>query len=153
MQLKDVTPIIKAILEERDKIPRIIDKKRYIPNPQPYHDGNLIRGGIRKALRIIEQAPVVDAMPRWISVEERLPEDEDPVLILVKETEHYGLHKEKSKVYYCQYLAYWDDEEWYTTWCNGCRKITDTANEPNADDYEVTHWMPLPKAPKEESPC
>lgn len=153
MQLKDVTPIIKAILEERDKIPRIIDKERYIPNPQPYHDGNLIRGGIRKALRIIEQAPVVDAMPRWISVEERLPEGEDPVLILVKETEHYGLHKEKSKVYYCQYLAYWDDEEWYTTWCNGCRKITDTANEPNADDYEVTHWMPLPEPPKEESTC
>jgi hypothetical protein len=62
MQLKDVTPIIKAILEERDKIPRIIDHERYIPNPQPYHDGNFMRGGIRKALRIIEQAPVVDAV-------------------------------------------------------------------------------------------
>ncbi len=71
MQLKDVTPIIKAILEERDKIPRTIDKERYIPNPQPYHDGNFMRGGIRKALRIIEQAPVVDAVPvvhgRWES--------------------------------------------------------------------------------------
>jgi len=89
-------------------------------------------------------------VPRWISVEEKLPEGEDPVLILVKETEHYGLNKEKSKVYYCQYLAYWDDEEWYTTWCNGCRKISDTANEPNADDYEVTYWMPLPEPPKEE---
>lgn len=70
MQLKDVTPIIKAILEERDRIPRIIDQERYIPNPQPYHDGNFMRGGIRKALRIIEQAPVVDAVPvrhgRWI---------------------------------------------------------------------------------------
>lgn len=69
MQLKDVTPIIKAILEERDKIPRIIDKERYIPNPQPYHDGDFMRGGIRKALRIIEQAPVADAVPvvhaRW----------------------------------------------------------------------------------------
>ena len=89
-------------------------------------------------------------VPRWISVEERLPEGEDPVLILVKETEHYGLNKDKSKVYHCQYLAYWDDEEWYTTWCNGCRKISDTANEPNADDYEVTHWMPLPEPPEEE---
>ena len=100
------------------------------------------------ALAYIQQLEA--QVPRWISVEERLPEGEDPVLILVKETEHYGLHKEKSKVYYCQYLAYWDDEEWYTTWCNGCRKITDTANEPNADDYEVTHWMPLPEPPKEE---
>lgn len=89
-------------------------------------------------------------VPKWISVEERLPGTEDPVLILVKETEHYGLHKEKSKVYYCQYLAYWDDDEWYTSWCNGCRKISDTAKEPNEDEYEVTHWMPLPKPPKEE---
>ena len=88
-------------------------------------------------------------VPKWISVEERLPGTEDPVLILVKETEHYGLHKEKSKVYYCQYLAYWDDDEWYTSWCNGCRKISDTAKEPNADEYEVTHWMPLPEPPKE----
>ena len=102
----------------------------------------------KDALALIQQLEA--QVPRWISVEERLPEGEDPVLILVKETEHYGLHKEKSKVYYCQYLAYWDDEEWYTTWCNGCRKITDTANEPNADDYEVTHWMPMPEAPKEE---
>ena len=88
-------------------------------------------------------------VPRWISVEERLPEGEDPVLILVKETEHYGLNKDKSKVYHCQYLAYWDDEEWYTTWCNGCRKISDTAKEPYEDDYEVTHWMPLPEPPEE----
>ena len=63
----------------------------------------------------------------WISVEDRLPDGEDPVLIFVKETEHYGFHKEKRKVYYCQYLAY-------------------------ADDYEVTHWMPLPEPPKESRP-
>ena len=62
MQLKDVTSIIAAIIAERDKIPRIVDRERYIPNPQPYHDGNMIRGGIRKALRIIEQSPIVDAV-------------------------------------------------------------------------------------------
>jgi hypothetical protein len=54
MQLKDITPIIAAILMERDKIPR---------NPRSYHDGNMIRGGIRKALRVIEQAPAIDATP------------------------------------------------------------------------------------------
>lgn len=89
-------------------------------------------------------------LPRWISVKDHMPIGEDPVLILVKETEHYGLHKEKRKVYYCQYLAYWDGEEWFTTWCNGCRKITDTAKEPYADDYEVTHWTRLPEPPTEE---
>lgn len=114
-----------------------------------YHAESCAQDKTYDALALIQQ--LEDQVPRWISVEEKLPEGEDPVLILVKETEHYGLHKEKSKVYYCQYLAYWDDEEWYTTWCNGCRKITDTANEPNADDYEVTHWMPLPEAPKEDA--
>ena len=70
MQLKDVTPIIKAILDERNKIPLMINTERYIPNWQPNLNGNAMRGGIRKALRIIEQAPVVDAVPvvhgRWI---------------------------------------------------------------------------------------
>lgn len=69
MQLKDVTPIIKAILEERDKIPVLHNTERYIPHWTPWHAGNFMRGGIRKALRIIEQAPVVDAVPvvhaRW----------------------------------------------------------------------------------------
>lgn len=63
MQLKDVTPIIKAILEERDKIPVLHNTERYIHNWTPWHAGNFMRGGIRKALRIIEQAPVVDAVP------------------------------------------------------------------------------------------
>ena len=62
MQLKDVTPIIKAILEERDKIPLLHNMERYIPNWTPWHAGNFMRGGIRKALRVIEQAPVVDAV-------------------------------------------------------------------------------------------
>lgn len=90
-------------------------------------------------------------VPRWISVKDDMPTGLDPVLILVKETEHYGLQKENRKVYYCQYMAYWDEDEWFTTWCNGCRKISDTAKEPYADDYEVTHWMPLPEAPKGEA--
>lgn len=63
MQLKDVTPIIKAILEERDKIPVTHNTERYIPHWTPWHAGNFMRGGIRKALRAIEQAPVVDAVP------------------------------------------------------------------------------------------
>lgn len=62
MQLKDATPIIRAIVAERNNIPLLINQERYLPNWQPYHAGNLMRGGIRKALRIIEQAPVVDAV-------------------------------------------------------------------------------------------
>ena len=116
----------------------------------PYREINLCsRERERDTLTYILQ--LEQRVPRWISVEERLPEGEDPVLILVKETEHYGLNKDKSKVYHCQYLAYRDDEEWYTTWCNGCRKISDTAKEPYEDDYEVTYWMPLPEPPEEKA--
>lgn len=63
MQLKDVTPIIKEILAERDNIPVVHNTDRYIPHWTPWHAGNFMRGGIRKALRAIEQAPVVDAVP------------------------------------------------------------------------------------------
>ena len=64
MQLKDVTRIIKAILEERDKIQLMINTERYIPDVKLNQYGATMRGGLRKALRIIEQAPVIDAVPR-----------------------------------------------------------------------------------------
>ena len=99
------------------------------------------------AIALIQQLEA--KVPKWISVKDQMPTGQDPVLILVKETEHYGWQKEKRKVYYCQYMAYWDVDEWFTTWCNGCRKISDTAKEPYADDYEVTHWMSLPEPPEE----
>lgn len=138
MQLKDVTPIIKAILEERDKIPRIIDKERYIPNPQPYHDGNFMRGGIRKALRIIEQAPAVDATPRWISVEERLPEGEGWVLaigLLLKK-------KHKGDYGWCvPHVA----EYRHGRWCDSDGMLPDLEER----SLKITHWMPLPEPPKE----
>ena len=91
------------------------------------------------------------AQPKWISVEERLPDDLEEVLILVKETEFYGQYKEFSKSYFCRYIGSYDSGEWYTVWCHGHRYIKDTANEPYADKLEVTHWMPLPELPKEET--
>lgn len=63
MQLKDVTPIIKEILVERDKNPLMINTERYLPCYRPNQYGNAVRAGLRKALRVIEQAPVVDAVP------------------------------------------------------------------------------------------
>ena len=92
----------------------------------------------------------LEAAPKWISVEERLPDDLEEVLILVKETEFYGQYKELSKSYFCQYIGCVDDGEWFTVWCHGHRYIKDTAKEPYADKFEVTHWMPLPELPKEE---
>ena len=94
---------------------------------------------------------VESAQPKWISVEERLPDDLEEVLILVKETEFYGQYKEFSKSYFCQYIGCVDDGEWFTVWCHGHRYIKDTAKEPYADKFDVTHWMPLPEPPKEET--
>ena len=56
-RLIDANEVDKAILEERDKIPyELVSEK-------PFKHGNSMRGGIRKALRCIEQAPTVDAVP------------------------------------------------------------------------------------------
>ena len=63
MRLIDANAVVKAILEERDKIPRTIATAPYeLWAEKPYHAGDQMRGGIRKALRCIEQAPTVDAV-------------------------------------------------------------------------------------------
>ena len=56
MRLIDANKVIKNIVAERDKIPyELVSEK-------PFKHGNSMRGGIRKALRYIEQAPTVDAV-------------------------------------------------------------------------------------------
>lgn len=73
--------------------------------------------------------------PRWISVEERLPEVDERVLACV------GIPGE---------LSVWDGVRW-----NGEEW---EAEEEAAYDYwttiddPVTHWMPLPEPPKEGKP-
>ena len=64
MRMIDANAVVKAILEERDKIPRTITTAPYeLGTEKPYHAGDQMRGGIRKALRCIEQAPTVAAVP------------------------------------------------------------------------------------------
>lgn len=73
----------------------------------------------------------VDAMPSWISVEERLPETETWVL--------------------CWYVDI-DGDKWHTVgkllkdgiW------VVDIYETDEPEYYTVTHWMPLPEPPKEE---
>ena len=63
-RLVDANEVVKLILAERDKIPRTVHTDPYeLGTEKPYHAGNQMRGGIRKALRCIEQAPTVDAVP------------------------------------------------------------------------------------------
>ena len=64
MRLIDANEVVKAILKVRDKIPMTVTAAPYeLGIQKPYHAGNHMRGGIRKALHCIEQAPTVDAVP------------------------------------------------------------------------------------------
>lgn len=69
-----------------------------------------------------EELSRLKAQQRWIPVTERLPEDDDDVLIMSSGSISMG--------YYSIYNEYW----------------ADYINVYNSD---VTHWMPLPEPPKE----
>ena len=75
-----------------------------------------------------------DGQPKWISVEERLPDTAERVLVcktwlgMVHKPE-YGYYQDFPSRKGC----------WYV--------LTEYGYHPQR---EVTHWMPLPKAPKED---
>ncbi len=88
-------------------------------------------------------------MNDWISVKDQLPDEEDEVLLLLRQVEHYGKHNEKRKIYRDVYRGYCIDGDWYTSYCHGYRTIEEEAEQYPNEEYEVTHWMPLPKLPNE----
>ena len=72
-------------------------------------------------------------VPKWISVEERLPEISDVVLVIAS-----GKPRENIELHDAFLIAsFWGDEGW----------IADGYEEWDA--INVTHWMPLPEPPKE----
>ena len=64
--------------------------------------------------------------PRWISVNERLPEKDQEVLVY--------LFKDRPYLAWLNVDGEWETEEFTIDY-----------------DYLPTHWMPLPEPPKEES--
>lgn len=77
-------------------------------------------------------------LARWIPVEERMPED----LVTV------WLANPKHGIAFIG-CAHSEDEGWCWAKSNGCTYIKDGAivAECEDDDYEITHWMPLPAPP------
>lgn len=63
MRLIDATRLVKLALLERDKIPLTIVERYSFGTQSPNRHGQSMRGGIRKILRLIEQAPTIDAVP------------------------------------------------------------------------------------------
>jgi len=68
------------------------------------------------------------AQPKWISVEERLPEENFEVLMLFKHNMAVGWYS--------------GEDDWYSN--------TDDGFYASCDGTP-SHWMPLPEAPKEET--
>ena len=69
MRLIDADEFKKLLLKERDAIPKLIFGRYDFGVSRRNHDGGLIRAGIRKALRCMEQTPTIEAGPvrhgRW----------------------------------------------------------------------------------------
>ena len=64
MRLIDADELKIKILAERDKILREVQTAPYeIVRTKPFQHGNSMRGGIRKALKCMEQTPTIDAVP------------------------------------------------------------------------------------------
>lgn len=80
----------------------------------------------RAAYMIVQEAPAVDAGPKWISVGERLPETESRCLAV----RYDGV----TKTSFIDIL-WFDKGTWWNRIFGG--------------NYSVTHWMPLPELPKE----
>ena len=125
-------------LIDRDEVGAKI-QAMYIRREIDYGGENEFCRGMRKALRIIEDAPTVEVQPDngWISVKDRLPEPRTWVLAYIEypspvfELER-GIHKTGNirKMFYDGFY--------------------DALGDYKVGDCKVTHWMPLPKPPKGE---
>ena len=121
----------------------------------------------KDALALIQQLEA--QVPRWIPVDERLPESEKPVLAVVQTNsspvfkritvlEHINAHEvntednfdwheyEGDTEYDAENDCYWIPECWYEV-----NVVDDNPNWMLDDWWRVTHWMPLPEAPKEDA--
>lgn len=83
----------------------------------------------------------------WISVKDKLPDEEQEVLLYTEEIESYGRYGKRKKIYHNVYRGYFDGEEWITIYCHGCEYIFKMNEKYQNEHIEVTHWMPLPEPP------
>ncbi len=89
-----------------------------------------------RCARYAEEIAVAQERTQWVPVEERLPEDDSDVLAIV-----YGRPEQNIELIgSIQIAAYSDyDAGWFVP------------EYPHWEDPCVTHWMPLPAGPEEET--
>ena len=107
---------------------RLIDADRLLSDKMKQKYYHLPNGDTAIPIIDIEHAPTVGG---WISVKDRLPENEQYVMLWTKT----GVMK------YAKYLNDEPHRPWITY---------DEDGSIRAWDNVVTHWMPLPEPPKEE---
>lgn len=111
MRLIDGDALIKAIIRK-----------------EPFND--CARVVIAECVEEVRHAPTVEPEPKWIPVRERLPEDEQFVLVTYKTTD---------RIHVCQYHEDGSRNQWYSL-NDMCR----------AHNNVVLAWMPLPEPYREE---
>ena len=122
----------------------------YCGNDCPYLDGchvlNEFKQVERDALAYIQQLEKINAdfaertarleaqIPKWISVDVRLPKDDVNVLV-------YAIGNNENDVIamtsYTHNMLCYGIEGWRSPW------------QYFFHEYKITHWMPLPESPKE----
>ena len=129
---------------------RLIDADALIKSIKGYRLGKIPKGELEWK---IENAPTVDAAEvvrcNWIPVSERLPEVLTPVLVMHR-YEPYDrvtigcrFQPDKRHKPYWIFFAHWMGDDMMH------HAIGDHMICPGGE--YVTHWMPLPEPPKEES--
>ena len=83
-------------------------------------------------IEALEILPSAQPEQRWIPCSERLPENDNEVLITVWDAEDD---------YVEVYKGFYQGHEWWTQWCHGCSKIKD---EPCGENIVIA-WMSLPE--------
>lgn len=63
MRLIDADALKEKLLKERNAIPTTYTERYGFGVEFPYRHGQSMRGGIKKALRCMEQTPTIDAVP------------------------------------------------------------------------------------------
>lgn len=82
----------------------------------------------------MKKLPSAEPEQRWIPVTERVPEDDRKEYLITVLDKEDGV----SEVY----KGFYQDDEWWTQWCHGCKRVS----EETCGDNVVTAWMELPKA-------
>lgn len=117
---------------------RLIDADVLKKDLARFYDGEVT------AKELIDEQPTVGG---WISVKDRMPESSGVKVIVSAKTIPESVLQ--TKAVFVAFLGY-GDGKWYTPDIDFMVSAK-TGNDNVHPVWEITHWMPLPEPPKEES--